>query len=279
MIQFRFYLVSLAAVFLALGIGILTGVALSADSLLSAKQQEVVEGMQEKIERLNRVVQDLKTEKQAMLLELQTAEQFARQVYPLVAKTRLTGKKVLIVSGRDGLLPQIQATVEQAGGEAGSLVFESPSLCAAAYLLNCQPSEREKIEQHAFSRLARFFATGEGREEIGFLSKLGFWEWQVKNWLPSTIVFLPGKSFSSWEQSIFLRQMRAWGVRVVAVEGVESRGEAMALARKEAVTTVDHVNTVYGQVALLLVLEGFEGHFGIKPGAEQLIPAGENSPI
>jgi hypothetical protein len=114
-ISFRYHVVSIAAVFLALAVGVVLGSAGVSDRLLSAVSHEA--------DDLAGQVQTLRAERDGLAAGQRASDEFARRVGPAAVRGLLQGSSVtLVTSGADaadrdavlGLLQQAGATV---GGE------------------------------------------------------------------------------------------------------------------------------------------------------------------
>ncbi|MBC7344505.1 MAG: copper transporter, partial [Clostridia bacterium] len=68
------------------------------------------------------------------------------------------------------------------------------------------------------------------------------------------------------------RQLRQTGVLVIAVEKTDTIPSRISYYRNLGISSVDNVDTVPGRLALVLLLEGSTGHYGIKPTASSLLP-------
>jgi len=95
-INFRYHVVSLTAVFLALAIGLVVGTA--------ALNGPVADSLKERVNGLSNQNQQMRQAVQSMEKELELEEEFTAQLAEVVLPGTLTGKRVLVVSlptGRD----------------------------------------------------------------------------------------------------------------------------------------------------------------------------------
>jgi Copper transport outer membrane protein, MctB len=111
MFDFRYHVVSLAAVFLALVVGIVVGVGLSGQGIVQESERE----------NLNRQIAELNAEvdqKDTELEQRQTAERFVDASYPAVMEGRLAGKRIAVVfvGPADRTRGAIEQTITDAGG-------------------------------------------------------------------------------------------------------------------------------------------------------------------
>lgn len=100
MFDFRYHVASLAAVFLALIVGIVIGVGLSGQGVVQESERERLNSLLDRADRANEALR-------ARLEEQQAAEQFVEASYGAIMDGRLAGKRVLVVFvGRaDGEVP------------------------------------------------------------------------------------------------------------------------------------------------------------------------------
>jgi outer membrane murein-binding lipoprotein Lpp len=118
----RYHAVSIAAVFLALAIGVVLGSAGVSDRLLSAVSNEA--------DDLAGQVQTLRAERDALAAGQRASDEFAQRTGPAVVRGLLTGRTVTVVTSaadpadRDAVL----ALLEQAGATAGGEVALTPAV-------------------------------------------------------------------------------------------------------------------------------------------------------
>ncbi|MEV1146688.1 copper transporter [Micromonospora sp. NPDC049799] len=90
MINFRYHVVSLTAVFLALAIGLVVGTA--------ALNGPVADSLKENVNGLSKANQQMRQQVNSMQEELAREEEFAAEIAQVVLPGRLAGKRVLVVS-------------------------------------------------------------------------------------------------------------------------------------------------------------------------------------
>jgi copper transport outer membrane protein MctB len=111
MFDFRYHVVSLAAVFLALVVGIVVGVGLSGQGIVQDSERKNLNN------RIADLTNQLKT-KDSELEQREAAERFVDASYPAVMEGRLAGKRVAVVyvGGADRTRGAIEQTITDAGG-------------------------------------------------------------------------------------------------------------------------------------------------------------------
>ena len=122
MIDFRYHVVSIVAVFLALAVGIVLGSGPLKDDISGFLEDRTAQLAQEKVE-LQGQVSDLRS-------DLEYNEQFAERVQPVLVDDLLTGHYVTLVILPDAEGDQVDAVqeaVSQAGGDIAERVDIDPS--------------------------------------------------------------------------------------------------------------------------------------------------------
>ena len=304
MIDFRYHIVSIVAVFLALGIGLLMGSGVLGDPLLE-NIRDRARDVQEFNDRLKRDVDDLNS-------ELTVYRQFAEAVEEMLVAGVLTGRDVVIVdvSERNAPLDALVETIEdRAGGSIASIVTttEKFALVTPEAVDDLQGVtglallEAEDLRTDSARQLGnRIAVLAEGRltspsqrsmvllqslEESGFVDIA---EEDEETPIPegaSFVVVASGGGEPLYPVDDFVTALGAGLVRgsapIVVVETAESTWGAVEAVRDDGdlsdrVDTVDNIDRLSGRIALVMSLdrdpEGEAGHFGEKGGASSVIP-------
>jgi len=121
-ISFRYHLVSIAAVFLALAVGVVLGSAGVSDRLLSAVSAQA--------DDLAGQVQTLRAERDALAAGQRASDEFARRVGPAAVRGQLQGTTItLVTAGADPADREaVVRLLEQAGATLGGEVALTPAV-------------------------------------------------------------------------------------------------------------------------------------------------------
>jgi hypothetical protein len=121
-IDFRYHLVSLIAVFLAVALGIIIGT-----TALNEPLQANIEGQVTALEQDKRALEDHTQQLQA---QLDTSDAFEEAVAPALVDGALEGKSVLLVVSNENVPPeqveQVTALIEEAGGSVSGTISIQP---------------------------------------------------------------------------------------------------------------------------------------------------------
>ncbi|MDP9068072.1 MAG: copper transporter [Actinomycetota bacterium] len=308
MIDFRYHLISLMAVFLALGLGILMG-----SVVLSEKYVERLEG---RVSRFEEELEGRREEVGQLNDRIEAFQEFAAESQPRLVEGALAGREVVVfeLDGTDEqLVDGLAETIETAGGTVVSTITltdaftldDQPERDQLALLLG-SPSDdaaqlREELGSQLGNRAAAAAAERVDAERGGaaaqrlavFLEDLRDAEFVGVSSLQdgavpagAAFVIAGGSAEDPGEGAVPLGLSLASGLTeleapVVVAEPTTSAWGLAAAVRDDgalgaAVSTADHAETVPGRVATVLALdltmEGATGHYGTRDGATEVLP-------
>jgi hypothetical protein len=276
-IDFRYHLASLLAVFCALLIGVLLGIALVGDPSL---------------ENQLRAFKQERADNRTTIAKLALADRqhraFGKQVLPYLADQRLRGVRVAVIVNRDlGDAPWVEAvitTLRHAGAQITSTTVILPKFTelerkdiAKTFAEFGFPIPIEGEPRSVLAgKLAAYVA--EGRPELPYrLRQLGLIRREGDYSVAADSVLLVGgtdtdlTSINEIDLPI-IRALQEVDKRVIACEESGAQLSAMHVYQRRAIPTVDNADTVAGQLALVLVVAGASGNYGVKSTADQLLP-------
>jgi hypothetical protein len=121
-IDFRYHLVSLIAVFLAVTLGIVIGT--------TALNDPISADIEARVDQLEKDKRQLEDQTQALTTQLDSADSFEQAVAPSLVGGTLTGKGVLVLATSDEVTPdlvdQVSTLVTAAGGKVSGVVRLQP---------------------------------------------------------------------------------------------------------------------------------------------------------
>ncbi len=290
MVDLRYHLASLAAVFVALAVGVLLGVA------ISGKVSDTSESaLRDQNGQLAGQLEAEREKTQAASQQGAVAQEVLDDAYPALMQDRLGGKQfaVLFLGSVDG---DLRSSIERTLGDAGA---GAPLRTLAVEL----PLDAGKLDEYLHDN-SGLIAYGGDRDFGGLGRELGrelveggdtpLWTALsgelveertgattpdvdgvvvVRSWDPP-----PANSLDVTEQDRpteslldgLLDGLDSTGIPVVGVEGSTTTAEEsdIPLYRERGVSSVDDVDTPFGKLALALLLAGGDaGHYGLKDSA------------
>ncbi len=278
MFDLRYHVASLAAVFLALVIGILVGVGISDPRLADATRLEIVENRADRLERE-------RDEARARVREQDAAARFVLRSYEAVMDGRLAGKRIAVVS--IGSLGSESDDAAAALADAGAEVIRVRALRAplAVEEIEAALARRPSLTAYEGSGHLRDLGRDLGREFVRG-GETPLWD-ALRDQL---VEEQTGAVDESAEGVVVIRSAGPQGgdgarilggfyegLRgrnpVVGIEASSAEVSAVPVFRRAGFSTVDAIETRPGKVALAVVLGGGRrGQYGLKETAEDVVP-------
>jgi hypothetical protein len=301
MFDLRYHLASLAAVFIALAVGILLGVAISGK--LSAADNRFAH---DRIDQLGDQLSQANARSDIIERRSKAAEDLLTISYPALMEDRLDGKNIgiLFIGPVDGSVRSaIERTLTDAG--AGSpvrlIAVDTP---VDATELDSALSGDQTLAQYAESgddfgslgtALGQELVDGEGTPTWSSLSSNLVEERSgastppldgvvvVRSWAPPEDPTAEEETQAQPTETLvggLLSGLQQADIPVVGVETTTEDASAIDLYRTQGVSSVDDVETLAGRVALAFLLAGgASGHYGVKDSASDgVAPAVDSIP-
>jgi hypothetical protein len=307
MISLRYHLISIVAVFLALGLGVLAGTTVLDQGLVNTLRGQTAE--------LRRDLDDLRQTVTDQRQEIATLAAFGEQALPFLVSDRLFGRPVVIVTQdgvEDATLTEARRALDLSGATILTTLTARPEMAAG------DPSSRaglaeivglpattapEELSSAAGTQLAGRLATApapEGAQDdlLGELLRAGFITAgqpalsdatlaQIGGQGQIVVVIGGGAADVAPAPSAFLVPLTTslvdLGMTTASAEGLASEVGYVAAVRAdvdvdtEPIATVDDADVPIGGAALVLgiqevVLTGTGGNYGTGEGASRLLP-------
>jgi hypothetical protein len=314
MINLRYHIVSLVAVFLALALGIVMG--------STVIDRAIVDRLEDRVESVGDRANRTSDENRALRGELDLMRSFADEALPPLVESHLRGVPVLVmtVQGVDRKpVEAMRTTLATAQAvDAGTLLLTNKlrldsegDARTLATALNLTLTSMDAIRSQLVTRLGAVLDGSSGDSTlIPALAAAGFLGYEPPA-AGATTTSLPGLGLTSFPIT---------GLRLVLVSGAGAEVPDDRLARplvqamtqgtartrlvlaesgqdtpggravfvgpiradgslSARVSSVDNLETPIGQAAVVLALEDLGGsrigHYGVGPGAERLLPPAE----
>jgi hypothetical protein len=301
LISFRYHLVSIVSVFLALALGVLVGTTVVNQGVIDDLSNRVNSSV-ERAEEARKQVGDLQQ-------QLETWGSFASAAEPLLVEDRLTGNDVVIVTqeGVDaGDLERVRRALQDAGGKVVAelvitrrmaLTEEAARTELAELVGSSQSADPVALAEAAAERLASRLTAGPGLPDEDLLDTLraagflvlrgGGTSEDIGTTFQSVVLLAGGNDPRVVDPARFLQPLATSLVEssrpLVAAETTETAPPFVALIRNNGaldgdLVTVDNADQIPGRVAIVLGLRdllaspGRGGDYGVKDGASAILP-------
>ena len=284
MLNLKYHIVSLVAVFCALGIGIFVGSNLVGDDILVEQQKQVVTKLEQEFNLLR---EQNKSTQDELTVFKDTADDYllyCEQTFPLLVADRLHQKPVAVIE----LYPS-GATEKaiKALNDAGAYVAYTASINWdiepkwEALLASGEqgPLTAKENYRRLSEEIKGLLLSGKDTpllqqlRQSGFLTITG----QPGQRLGGVVILEGsgkedrGELVSNFDLLIADAYVKL-GVDVVAGESHDTLYSTLAAYKLHYISTVDNIDTPIGMASMIFSLQGKRGHYGIGDTADRLFP-------
>lgn len=300
MIDFRYLITTIVAIFLALAIGLLIGSGLLADELAEDLERQV----QDVVDRNN----ELRAEITEQGARIDSAEDFALRTEPLLIQGDLGRDSIVLFRFEgtdDALVDRVRDSVRVAEGSIATTITITDRMSMSdadaatelraglppeiegqgdlARIVGSEMGERAVAAASGSVEEARFEELSTVLEEYGFIDVESDRDFPI----PLSAGFVvaggadgpPPYDLEVFSQAL-LSGLAGGSADVVAVEGWRSDWDFVPSLRdsevRDVVATVDHADMVAGSVSMVYELSrvatGEPGHYGFRSGSEGVAP-------
>jgi len=266
-IELKNHIISLVAIFMALALGLLLGHSMDGGGQLAREREDIVSRLEAEFERLRTENQRFKERTEALQATLDVYKRFEEHVCSAVLEGLLEGRCVGIVQLAQEPVPAgLVRCIEMAGGE---VAFQ------AAVSLDWPGNQKGSLSMAENARLlGKALAGSEGSDLMSFVEMRALTLAGAPK-RPDAMVILGGGYGASRVRSLDLPLVEAMieeGVLVVGGELSDARQSVIPYYQSTGIATVDSLDSPFGQIAVAFLLEGIQGHYGLKTTAEALTP-------
>jgi Copper transport outer membrane protein, MctB len=280
--DFRYHALSLVAVLVALGIGLLLGVAVGDKELVGSAQTDLAHG-------LRHDVNNARAQSRTLQKQLKQRQEFEEQAFPALVENQLVGQRVGLVfmggASRD-LYDNVRDAVVAAGGElrftAG--VREPPDIDGLAGRATgtrfATLADDNSLLRPFAERTGRSIAAGGAL--AGRIRSTLFDSFSGElDGVDAVVVARQGDGPGDDEHAGEIRDveeglvdgLNGTDIPVVGAERTDTDPSHVSWYRDRGVASVDDVDDVAGRVALVYALAGrADGAYGVKGSAEGILP-------
>lgn len=276
--SYRYHVTTIAAIFIALGVGIVIG---------SSFVQSAI------VQRQTRRLDELKTQFTQEIAPLREANlhyaQFVERISNVVLDAKLSGMRVALVQTGDypDTVQRIRETLEQAGATISSVtvidrLFPARSQTEASDLQSKLRPTHPDLPADASAPLAVLawaLSRGSGDADIAVLEDARLLTHDGSYSLPADRVILVGGATQDYESRAdavdvpLISRLRDAGMKVVFAEPSSAGISYIPAVHNGEVSTVDNADTDIGRLAVALALIAPAGDYGTKNTARNgLVP-------
>lgn len=290
MLSMRYLIVSLASVFLALGIGIFIGFMFDGQEIFLNQQETLINELEYKFGEIREDNEGLLHTIELKDKQIKTYEDFTNNIFPRLIESKLRDIKVAIIETNDDYIyNDIPMTIQKAGGIVSSTTYIKKEFLLEDqerfeevynYFINEKQIAIKKDDFIIF--LSDYISKSIIENDVEALQYLKEKEViELKgNYMDAIDCFIiaGGSLVEELEDMVekvdipIIKRIKQYNIPIVGVEKSDVKYSYIDLYRRQKISTIDNVDTMIGQYSIIEVLQGNYGNFGIKPSADGLMP-------
>jgi hypothetical protein len=291
MFDYRYHALSLAAVLLSLAVGVVIGVAIGDSNLVSSAKSGIVHDLSSEVSGAQHQADQLRA-------QLNGEEAFANDLYPIAIHGLLSGRNVGLVflgSPSNRVNGLVRNAVTQAGGDLVTVVAVREPLDLAGLARAAAGTHFAALGAEgslAGRKLVARFGAIVGRQLVSggqlvardLLSRergplLSAFDGQLGKLAGLVVIRAQPAGMTSQQLgasgafgSGLLAGAGAAGVPMVGAELSSTQPSQVPWYQAQNISSVDDLDAIAGQAALVYALRGSRGAYGMKPTADSLLP-------
>ncbi|MBC5996063.1 hypothetical protein EAI30_01390 [Romboutsia ilealis] len=285
-INMKYYIVTIGAIFISLGIGILVGFNLNYDQELSKQQAQIIGDLDVKFEELRKKNNDLETKLKEINTSYDKTIDYINNNSDKLISEELTDKSIGIISiNGNSNSEYIENAITKADGNVVFNINLKTDTISEEILNDVSTNVGVEIknESDLINYVVESLKNDNARENLKYLEQVGLLDLNKleSNHTSYTSVVLSeetntkdlAKHFESIDK-LLVEKLKSEGKYLVGVENTNKKISYIELYSENKIATIDNINQGSGNLALVLALkdENVVGNFGISETAESLIP-------
>jgi hypothetical protein len=288
MFDYRYHALSLAAVLLALAVGVLIGVAIGDSDLVSSAKNGIVHELHSEVSGAHRQAAELHE-------QLAARETFEEALYPIAVHGLLGNRSIGLVflgGPSDQVNGFVREAVTQAGGDLVTVmaVREPLDLAGLAREAAASPNgvryatlastpslvgqfgRRMGVQMVTGVSSGQLLSRVQARLLSSFDGRLGKLDGLVVMRVdPAGLSDAQAQASADFASGL-IGGATAAGVPAVGVELSGTEPSEISWYESQDISSVDDLDALAGRAALVFALTGSHGAYGIKPTADSLLP-------
>jgi hypothetical protein len=289
MFDVRYHVATLVAIFIALGVGILIGSTLVGGDVMVEQQKKIISQLEAQFDDLRERESQMAQENAFMSNVSRNYEEFSRTFSVPLIKNRLNGYRVaIIVTGGQEIPAGMLNSLSLAGARVDSTTVVLPGIrlndsgllirVCDFYQLDHSTPPDELRKMIALSA-AGIVANGGDTEARTFLedNNLVNFDGDYGGILDEVILIGGARdenlNYPASVDAWFIRSLQNYNKNILGCETSRVPISYMTTYQEFDISTIDDIDMTPGQIAMVRVLEGETGDYGVKSTAKKFMPS------
>lgn len=286
-INMKYYIVTICAIFIALGVGILVGFNLNYDQALSKQQSEVLESFNTEFESLKVKNKNLHSQIEDLNGELDTIKEFVDKNIDALTQDVLTDKNtgIILTSENNDYSEIVEDLIKKANGTVSFNIIVKDNINKEDKLSEISMSLNKTFESSSdvINYIVECLNSAKNYDQLYALENLGVIKinnLDEKKYQDYDSVVLLGeltgkdaKIKFDQKEKIILNKLKENNKYLVAANQSKSDNTILKLYSENNISTIDNINEGIGKVSLtnLLKNQNVVGHYGTSDVSTEII--------
>ncbi len=286
-INMKYYIVTIGAIFIALGIGMLVGFNLNYDEELSKQQATIINDLDSKFEKLKTTNDSLEESLASLTNDYDDLTNYINNNVDKLIIDELSDKSIGIISTNENneYSKELEDTISKANGSVAfnivvkNTINDTSKIEEASSKIGVELKNSKDIIGYIIESLK----SEDASVKLAYLEELGFIKVNVLNntYLNYDSVILADgndskdneKQFETIDKEL-VNKLKEENKYIVGVQKSDTKFSYVDLYAKDKVTTIDNIDEGIGKVALVLCLKDSKvgEKFGRLEGSKGLLP-------
>lgn len=281
-INIKYFIVTIAAVFFSLGIGIMIGFNLNNSEIFTQQQIKLVDDMDKKLNELRVKNDEMNNQLVEKDKSIENYNEFVNSYYEDLIKDRLVDKNLLIIQTTgDYFFSDISQWAAISGANIHTYLtinsnnFNSLTIAQYPDLFTEDSLDTEKLFNYIINLTSENNSLKLAElEQLGILKIVS----TSNNQEPFNQVVLLGGELEESKEKVekvdlaLARSISSKNIPIVFAEESNANYSSIEQFKNLKISTVDNVDQAIGRISLSVVLSGVDGNYGIKDTASKLFP-------
>lgn len=286
MLNMKYYLILLISVFLSLGLGIIIGISLENKDVLENQHSIIAQRLEEEFVAIRSENHQLKESLASLEESERESKKINELIFNAIVKNKLDGLKVSLVELGDqgdfssiiGLLKISGASIESSITFASKLFEDNQPINDAIFASTQIGEDKSQLYSELAKNLMNSFYMGSYTPLCKELDELNLLRSSIGINNNFDVIILACNDKSSSKKNIdqfnkkFIGLCKENNIPIIIVENQDTSFIDANQYKKIGISTVDHVNTLYGKLCLISLLYGNTGNYGYREGSQGILP-------
>lgn len=282
-INMKYYIVTIGAIFIALGIGMLVGFNLNYDQELSKQQAAIIDGLDAKFEDIKTTNDDLQKKLNKKNTELKKIVNYLNENYLTLIKDQLQDRNIGIISiSENNNSQEIAKTISEANGEVSFDIVIKKGILNKDKIKELNSKLQLKTEKDALIYIADCLKEENAIEKLKQLEKLDIIKINniSDNYSNFSQVVMNSygidefsKEFTNIDK-VIIDKLKESDKYIIEAHKNDSKFANLENYKKSKIPNINNIEQGVGKLSLVCALKDSveKGNFGVGDKADSLIP-------